>query len=71
MFIVNVDTLERVDGTVCVMSGLDDEEGVRYLVAVDRAIAFDLCCMLDAEHVPVPCFVERWQVIGIDPIPAA
>ena len=70
MFIVNVDTLERVDGTVCVMSGLDEDDGRRYLVAVDRAIAFDLCCIMDVDG-PVPCFVERWQVIGIDPIPAA
>ena len=69
-FVLNIDTLERIERSVCIMSGTDDA-GRRLRVGVDRRYAYDICQFLDSDGAPVPAIVERWQVIGIDPLPAA
>lgn len=61
--IVSIDHLDDIDHAVVLMSGTDPD-GRRVQVAVDRRQAFDISCMLDADHLPVPVSVEPWQVMS-------
>lgn len=64
--LVQIDTLDTIDGTVVLMSG-NAPDGHRVQVAVDRHAAFDIAFAIQADGGPVPCDVAPWQLMGEGP----